>query len=89
MLTRRHFIMTTAAMFSPPIAGQALAQSSSLQSKWDAWDAQVTPPNYNPATTNPWGLHPRFLPTLVEAKPGLTPGDIHVDAVARYLYHIR
>jgi lipoprotein-anchoring transpeptidase ErfK/SrfK len=81
--------MTTAAMFSPPIAGQALAQSSSLQSKWDAWDAQVTPPNYNPATTNPWGLHPRFLPTLVEAKPGLTPGDIHVDAVARYLYHIR
>ncbi len=30
-----------------------------------------------------------LLPRLVEANPGLTPGDIHVDAVARYLYHIR
>jgi lipoprotein-anchoring transpeptidase ErfK/SrfK len=28
------------------------------------------------------------LPRRVEANPGLTPGDIHVDAVARYLYHI-
>jgi lipoprotein-anchoring transpeptidase ErfK/SrfK len=45
--------------------------------------------NYDPATSNPWGFHPRFLPQLVEANPGLTPGDIHVDAVARYLYHIR
>jgi lipoprotein-anchoring transpeptidase ErfK/SrfK len=28
------------------------------------------------------------LPQRVVAKPGLVPGDIHVDAVARYLYHI-
>lgn len=82
MLTRRHFLTTTAALFSAPLP--ALAQSS-----WANWDAQVTPAAYDPATSNPWGLHPRFLPTLVEANPGLTPGDIHVDAVARYLYHIR
>ncbi|MGB0905790.1 MAG: L,D-transpeptidase, partial [Mangrovicoccus sp.] len=44
---------------------------------------------YDPATSNPWGLHYRFLPTRVEARPGLRPGDIHVDAVARYLYHIQ
>lgn len=56
---------------------------------WDRWDAQVTPANYDPATSNPWGLHPRFLPVRVEANAGLTPGDIHVDAVARYLYHIQ
>lgn len=82
MLTRRHFLTTTAALFSAPLP--ALAQTS-----WSSWDAQVTPAAYDPATSNPWGLHPRFLPTLVEANPGLTPGDIHVDAVARYLYHIR
>jgi lipoprotein-anchoring transpeptidase ErfK/SrfK len=28
------------------------------------------------------------LPQRVEANAGLTPGDIHVDAVARYLYHV-
>ena len=85
MLKRRHFIMTSAAMFSAPIAMPAFAQPSN----WDTWDAQVTPLGYDPATSNPWGIHERFLPRLVEANPGLTPGDIHVDAVARYLYQIR
>lgn len=88
MLTRRHFIATTACLFSQPIAGTALAQSSSLEDKWAGWDAQITPPGYDPATSNPWNIHPRFLPVRVEAKPGLRVGDIHVDAVARYLYHI-
>jgi lipoprotein-anchoring transpeptidase ErfK/SrfK len=46
------------------------------------------PPNYDPATSNPWGLHPRFLPQRVVANDRLRSGDIHVDAVARYLYHI-
>jgi lipoprotein-anchoring transpeptidase ErfK/SrfK len=89
MLTRRHFTISAAAMFSAPISSAARAAPTSDRSKWAQWDAQVTPPNYNPATSNPWGLNPRFLPQLVEANPGLTPGDIHVDAVARYLYHIR
>lgn len=89
MLTRRHFILTTAALFSAPIPTTALAGPTSDRSKWAAWDAQVTPAGYNPATSNPWGLNPRFLPQIVEANDGLTPGDIHVDAVARYLYHIR
>jgi len=64
----------------PPISNSCM---------WSTWDARVTPQDYDPATTNPWGFHPRFLPQLVEANDGLTPGDIHVDAVARYLYHIR
>ena len=85
MLTRRHFIMTTAAMFSPAIAAPAVA---STREQWDAWDRRVTPANFDLETTNPWGLHPRFLPTRVEARANLQPGDIHVDAVARYLYHI-
>lgn len=84
MLSRRHFIMTTAALFSAPLAAPALA----VPSEWDTWDALVTPANYDPAVTNPWGIEPRFLPARVEANAGLTPGDIHVDAVARYLYHI-
>lgn len=89
MLTRRHFIQTTAALFSVPIAGPAFGAPTSNRSRWAEWDARVTPPNYDPATTNPWGFHDRFLPQLVQANDGLVPGDIHVDAVARYLYHIR
>ena len=88
MLTRRHFVLTTSTLFSPPVAGPLLADPSSLQERWAAWDAQVTPENYDPATSNPWGLHPRLLPQRVQANENLTPGDIHVDAVARYLYHI-
>lgn len=89
MLTRRHFIGSTAALFSAPIAASSAFAATTDRSKWNAWDAQVTPANYDPATSDPWGVSARFLPRVVEANPGLTPGDIHVDAVARYLYHIR
>lgn len=123
MLSRRHFIRTSTALFSAPIAGAAWAQDAtepeaaaeiiaptsalvtepaeiepepapvrrpvSPPSSWPTWDARVTPRNYDPFTSNPWGLHSRFLPTVVEANDSLRPGDIHVDAVARYLYHIR
>jgi lipoprotein-anchoring transpeptidase ErfK/SrfK len=88
MLTRRHFVATTTALFSLPISGPVLAAATTSQDQWATWDARVTPANYDPATSNPWGVHPRFLPKRVEANPGLTPGDIHVDAVARYLYRI-
>lgn len=86
MLTRRHFLMTGSALFSTAVAMPALAQNAA---QWAAWDAEVTPPGYDPATSNPWGLHPRLLPTRVEAKDGLRAGDIHVDAIARYLYHVQ
>ncbi len=90
MLTRRHFIITSAALFSQPIAAQAQSASAAAGSgQWARWDAQVTPPNYDPATSNPWGLDPRFLPTRVQANDGLVTGDIYVDAIARYLYHIQ
>ena len=84
MLDRRNFLVGTVALVSSP----ALA-ASNLQEQWAAWDAEVTPPAYDLAKTNPWGLHPRLLPTRVVARPGLVPGDIHVDAIARYLYHIQ
>jgi len=110
MLSRRHFVITSAALFSAPIA-QAQTETEapteaametpvetpapapvraprSNPANWDRWDRQVTPANYVPETSNPWGFHPRFLPQRVEANDGLAPGSIHVDAVARYLYHI-
>ncbi|TCP44125.1 L,D-transpeptidase [Rhodovulum marinum] len=87
MLTRRHFILTTAALFSPALV--APAAEAADRDQWAEWDAEVTPPGFDPATSNPWGLHPRFLPVRVEARDGLAPGDIHVDAIARYLYHIQ
>ncbi|MGZ3215075.1 MULTISPECIES: L,D-transpeptidase [Paracoccus] len=89
MLTRRHFILTTSVLFSPAIASRGFASSWPSEAQMASWDAEITPPAYDPATSNPWGLHPRFLPQRVEANDGLTPGDIHVDAVARYLYHIQ
>ena len=88
MFTRRHFITTSAALFSAPFANPVFASAWPIASQKDAWDAQVTPLNFDLETSNPWGLQPRFLPRRVEARAGLTPGDIHVDAVARYLYHI-
>lgn len=86
-ITRRHFVQTTAALFSTALPA-LWARPADAQSNWSAWDARVTPPNYDPATSNPWGLHPRLLPVRVEANGRLIPGDIHVDAVARYLYHV-
>jgi len=88
MLTRRHFIATSAVLFSAPISNPVFANSWPTASQKAAWDAQVTPANFDLETSNPWGLQPRFMPRRVEARSGLKPGDIHVDAVARYLYHI-
>ncbi|MBF9045884.1 L,D-transpeptidase family protein [Rhodobacterales bacterium LSUCC0031] len=82
MLTRRHFIITSTAMFSGAIARPLAAQDGV------GFDAQVTRPDPDPNANNPWGLHPRFMPIRVEHKAGLRAGDIHVDARARYLYHI-
>jgi lipoprotein-anchoring transpeptidase ErfK/SrfK len=89
MLTRRHFIATSAALFSAPLPALAQSAGAASGAQWATWDAIVTPPGFNPSTSNPWGIHPRFLPSVVEANPGLVAGDIHVDAIARYLYHIR
>ena len=109
MLTRRHFVITSAALFSAPVAQAQIADEPAVTppaeepvaaeqpvraprsnpANWDRWDRQITPANYDPATTNPWGFHRRFLPQRVEANDGLAPGSVHVDAVARYLYHIR
>lgn len=88
MPTRRHFLATSLALFSQPILGGVQAEAAPGPGQWDAWDAQVTPPGYVPETSNPWGWHPRFLPQRVRTNRSLTPGDIHVDAVARYLYFI-
>lgn len=114
MLTRRHFVITSATLFSGPIASPLWAQETptpevtpqpvaqapaapvkvkrrpvSNSAMWNSYDARVLPANYDPATSNPWGLKPRLLPRIVQANDGLKPGDIHVDAVARYLYHVR
>jgi lipoprotein-anchoring transpeptidase ErfK/SrfK len=82
MLTRRHFIITSATLFSGAIGLPAGAQD-----RVD-FDTTVERPDPDPFANNPWGLHPRFMPTRVQHRAGLTPGDIHVDAMAKYLYHI-
>ena len=88
-MKRRSFLISTGFMFSASLMGPLASQAQDQQAQWDAWDAEVTPAGYFGASSNPWGLESRLLPTLVRAKDGLRPGDIHVDAVARYLYHIQ
>ena len=83
MLTRRHFIRTTTALFSAAAANPLMASTWPDATQKAAWDAEV-----EAGGPNPWGLHPRCLPQRIVANDGLVPGDIHVDAVARYLYHI-
>jgi hypothetical protein len=72
MLTRRHFIQTTTALFSASVSSPLLADTWPTEAQKAEWDAQVTPPGFDPAASNPWGLHPRFLPQRVIAKPGVT-----------------
>ncbi|MEM1274299.1 MAG: L,D-transpeptidase [Pseudomonadota bacterium] len=82
MLTRRHFIATGA------VSVAALFASSGVSHAQDAvtFDADVVQPER--VGSNPWGIHDRFVPTRVEHRSGLSTGDIHVDPVAKYLYHI-
>lgn len=82
MLTRRHFISASSASVAALFASTGLAQAQDAVT----FDADVTQPER--VGQNPWGVHDRFMPTLVEHRAGLTPGDIHVDPVAKYLYHI-
>lgn len=83
MLTRRHFIRTTTALFAASAASPLMASTWPDAAQKAAWDAEV-----EAGGPNPWGLHQRFLPQRIVTNDGLVPGDIHVDAVARYLYHI-
>lgn len=78
-----------AALAAPALVPFRAFGATAQEEQWDAWDAQVTPAGYDPSFSNPWDLHPRFLPRRVEANSGLRAGDIHVDAVARYLYHVQ
>lgn len=87
MLTRRHFFATSTAALTMPFGTAAYAAKTD-RSMWDTWDAQVTPAGFDPATSNPWGLPRRLLPQRVARHAHLKVGDIHVDAKARFLYHI-
>lgn len=91
VLTRRHFVAGASLLFSSPLAAQEATEVKrpvSPSGKWASWDRRVTPVGYEPTVTNPWNFHPRFLPQRVKARDGLEVGSIHVDAVARYLYHV-
>lgn len=87
-MKRRSFFIGSAALFGTSAISPAFSQVSD-EAQWAAWDAQVTPPLFDPRVSNPWGIEPRLLPIRVQANDGLRAGDLHVDAVARYLYHIQ
>jgi lipoprotein-anchoring transpeptidase ErfK/SrfK len=82
MFTRRGFAATSMAALAAAAALPARAQDAV------GFDDDSLAPEVDPLANNPWGLNPRFMPTRVPHRPGLTPGSLHVDPVARYLYHI-
>lgn len=82
MLTRRHFIASSTASVAAFFASTGVVQAQDAVTMDDA----VTVPQAR--GENPWGVHDRFLPTRIEHRAGLTPGDIHVDPIAKYLYHL-
>jgi len=82
MLTRRHFIASSSASVAALFASTGVVQAQDAVT----FDADVTQPERQ--GSNPWGIHDRFLPTRVEHRSGLRAGDIHVDPVAKYLYHL-
>ena len=84
MLTRRHFIASSSATVAALFASTGVVQAQDAVTF--EFDADVAQPAID--GTNPWGVHERFMPVRVEARAGLTPGDIHVDPVAKYLYHL-
>lgn len=81
-LTRRHFVISSAALFSAPLTSTAAAQDAV------SFEFDTTVTRHERAGRNPWGLHPRFMPTRVAVREGIRAGDIHVDPVAKYLYHV-
>lgn len=87
-MKRRVFMIGSGALFASTAVSPSFAQVAD-EAQWAAWDDQVTPPLFDPRVSNPWGIEPRLLPIRVQANDGLKAGDIHVDAVARYLYHIQ
>lgn len=82
MLTRRHFIASSAASVGGLFASTGIVQAQDAVT----FDDDVTQPAA--VGENPWGVHDRFMPTRIEHRAGLTPGDIHVDPIAKYLYHL-
>lgn len=49
-----------AAAILDEVVEEPVRQPVSNSAMWSTWDARVTPANYDPATSNPWGFHPRF-----------------------------
>lgn len=82
MFTRRRFQATSLAAIAVLSAGPTLSQDAV------GFDGTVTRPDPDPLANNPWGLHPRFMPTRVQHNSGLEPGSLHVDPMAKYIYHI-
>lgn len=82
MLTRRHFIATGSASVSALFASTGIASAQDAVTFDDEVAQTVADSN------NPWGIADRFLPTRVEHRDGLRAGDIHVDPIGRFLYHI-
>lgn len=84
MLTRRHFVISSTCSAAALFAQTGVVQAQDAVSIDD--DTAAAPADRQ--GSNPWGVHDRFMPVRVEHRTGLRAGDIHVDPVARYLYHI-
>ena len=82
MITRRTFTATLLSAMAVLPGLPSFAQDAVK------FDDTIIRPDADPMANNPWGLNPRYMPTRVPHNPGLQPGSLHVDPVAKYIYHI-
>lgn len=82
MMDRRTFAAGSLCAVGALLTAPAIAQDAV------GFDDTVVRPDADPNANNPWGLNPRFMPTRVTHRDGLEPGSLHVDPIAKYIYHI-
>lgn len=95
MLTRRHFVWTSASAAAAALAApRAFAQSVDAPLELTVTADQVAPQALEDEIALPpnfegdYEIPERFQARIVDVKPGLTPNDIHVVRQNYHLYYI-
>ncbi|SMY06902.1 putative L,D-transpeptidase ErfK/SrfK precursor [Flavimaricola marinus] len=88
MLTRRHFIVTSAMALSAAQTGPIAAQTAPLQ--LDVLPEEVDPNAISlpPTMEGNFAIPERYQAKIVPVQPGLTPNEIHIVSNAYHLYFI-
>lgn len=88
MLTRRHFILTSAMALSAAQTGPIAAQTAPLQLDVLQENIDPTALSLPPSMEGNYAIPERYQARVVPVQPGLTPNEIHIVSNAYHLYFI-